>query len=1217
MRETSGSWNFWIDRGGTFTDIVALDPSGTLKVSKLLSKDTARYDDAAVHGIREVLGVKDGEPIDSSVISSIRMGTTVGTNALLERKGERCALIVNKGFGDLLRIGYQERPDIFALDIKLPSLLHGRVVEVEGRIDASGKEIEPLDPLQIEKELVKLKKDGIDSIAIVLMNSYVNDAHELEIDKIAKKLGLGQISVSSEVSRLMKIVGRGDTTVVDAYLSPLLLGYIRKVRKGISGPGRSPLALFMQSHGGLIEADLFRGKDCILSGPAGGVIGGVEAALKAGFRNIITFDMGGTSTDVAHFSGEYERTYDSRIAGARMRSPMLRINTVAAGGGSIITFRDGRFQIGPDSAGAYPGPKCYRNGGPLTVTDCNALLGRIDPDHFPEVFGPDGDLPIDVGTVKDAFAKMAVEVEEKTGIRYSAEEVAEGALEIAVENMAQAVRTISIQRGYNVSDHVLCSFGGAGGQHACRIADRLGMKKILVHPLAGVLSAYGMGLASIRVMKESTLERKLRDVRSANVQAEIERSRNSVLKDMKEQGIEEEDVDISTTVHIRYDGSDTSIPVPMSEEVKMKDRFDRSHLKWFGFLQEKELIASSLTVEGISRQHGPETFGDTSITRDPGPIRTSMVYLGGARKQIPVHPRTSLPPGSRIVGPALIVEKTGTNIVETGWEAEIDNSLNLIMQRVCEKETEFAKGTEADPIMLEIFNRLFMSIAEQMGYSLVNTAHSVNIKERLDFSCALFDEKGELVANAPHIPVHLGSMSESVLSWIDGSEGTINRGDVFLLNSPYSGGTHLPDVTVITPVFSRESDELLFFTASRGHHADIGGITPGSMPPSSRHIDEEGAVASGFKVIESGYFHEERVKDWLEGCRYPARNQKQNMADIKAQIAANERGSFELHSMVKRYGLDTVKAYMKHVRDNAEESVQRVIDVLKDGEASMEMDNGAMIRVKVEIDKDDHSALVDFSGTDPQLQSNFNAPKAVVKAAVLYVFRTLVPDPIPLNGGCLRPIRMIIPESSMLDPSYPAPVVAGNVETSQHIVDALFRALGTLAGSQGSMNNLTFGNDRYQYYETICGGTGAGRTFNGTDAVHSHMTNTRITDPEVLEKRYPVILREFSIRKGSGGAGKFKGGNGVVRSMEFLEPMTVSILSSHRINAPSGAMGGEDGAVGSNRSVRADGSIEELGGCSTVYLEKGDRIEVHTPGGGGYGLPVIISNHSGSGSTRS
>ncbi|MFO8051713.1 MAG: hydantoinase B/oxoprolinase family protein [Thermoplasmatota archaeon] len=1192
-------WEFWIDRGGTFTDIVALDPEKELHFHKLLSEDPSRYHDAVVHGVREVISKNSAGDPKESVISSMRMGTTVGTNALLERKGERCALIVNRGFRDLLRIGYQDRPDIFAMRIDLPSLLYEEVVEIGGRMDTRGGTLEDIDRSKLKEELSRLRRSGIGSLAVVLMNSYVNDEHEREVGRIADEIGFHHVSLSSEVSRLIKIVGRGDTTVVDAYLSPLLLRYIRQVQDDMPDP--SPRMLFMQSHGGLIEGGLFRGKDCILSGPAGGVIGGVEVAKRAGYKDIITFDMGGTSTDVSHYSGGYERTYGSKIAGVRIRSPMLRINTVAAGGGSIVSFRDGRLRVGPRSAGADPGPKCYRKGGPLTVTDCNVLLGRISPDHFPSVFGPDGSEPIDADSVRKGFEELADRILQETGREMTPEEVAEGALEIAVENMAQAIKTISVERGYDISDHLLCSFGGAGGQHACRIADRLGIQRILVHPLAGVLSALGMGLAPISVVKERTVECDLEDLRGPFVIDIVEGMRELVKGEMEEQGIHGPDIEYSARVHVRYHGSDTSIPVALSNPGNMMEEFSSLHTRRFGFLQEKKMIAAAISLEGVHRREmdkGPLFKDRKEYSAGSG---NSLCHICGKDMEVPIYDRSLLAPGRRMSGPALVMESTGTNVIEPGWEGRIDGELNLILERRVEQKRAGTANTEVDPVMLEIFNRLFMSIAEQMGYSLANTAHSVNIKERLDFSCALFDPSGELVANAPHIPVHLGSMSESVLSWLENEEQNVSPGDVFLVNSPYAGGTHLPDITVITPVYSPESGELLFFTASRGHHADIGGTTPGSMPPESRHIDEEGALASGFKVVEKGIFREEKVLQWLTACRYPARNPSQNMADLKAQIAANEKGSRELLSMVERYGAGTVKAYMCHVRDNAEASVRRVIDVLKEGGASVVMDNGSRIQVRITMDKDERSAVVDFSGTSSQLTTNFNAPRAVVKAAVLYVFRTLVPDPIPLNGGCMRPITIRIPKGSMLDPVYPAPVVAGNVETSQHIVDALFYALGKMAGSQGTMNNLTFGNEEYQYYETICGGTGAGPGFHGTDGVHSHMTNTRITDPEVLESRYPVRLKEFSIRKASGGIGRYHGGDGVRRVLTFLEEMEVSILSSHRRTSPAGLEGAGCGSMGRNTVIRKDGQREDLGGCGSCRLGIGDSVEIRTPGGGGFG----------------
>ncbi|MGA1848744.1 MAG: hydantoinase B/oxoprolinase family protein [Thermoplasmatota archaeon] len=1195
-------WQFWIDRGGTFTDVVGRAPDGSLKVLKLLSEDQDRYRDASVQGIREILGLVPEEHVPLEKIHSIRMGTTVGTNALLERKGERCALIVNEGYSDILRIGYQNRPDIFALKIELPSMLYDMVEEVPGRLDVNGNILKPLDEDAVRRKLQKIKDRGIDSVAILLMHSYRFPVHERKIARIAGEIGFTQISASHEVTPLMKIVGRGDTTVVDAYLSPILMRYINGVRDELGDDGKELDLLFMQSNGGLVDSTMFRGKDCILSGPAGGITGAVKTSLEAGFQKIITFDMGGTSTDVAHYSGGMERSFETEVAGVRMRAPMLLINTVAAGGGSILHFRDGRFQVGPDSSGADPGPACYRKGGPLSLTDCNVMLGRIQPDHFPRVFGAEGDEVMDTEVVKRSFRDLALRIEEETGARRSPEEVAEGFLNVAVQNMSQAIKTISVQKGYDVSEYTLCCFGGAGGQHACRVADSLGIRSILIHPFSGVLSAFGMGLADRRTIKEKSLELELSEENMDRMGPEVEGLVNSARTKLKDQGIPPEMIEVQRRAHIRYSGTDTSFAVDMGSMEELQGRFEAVHKERFGFLMDgREMVVEAISAEAVGRSDVKADIPLKVKGGKPIPIGAAQLYLEGKRHLSPVYQRDDLSPGNTIEGPSIITEPTGTNVVETGWEAVIDDKGNLLLRRVEEKKRSFAAGTSADPVMLEIFNKLFMSIAEQMGYSLANTAYSVNIKERLDFSCAVFDGSGGLVANAPHIPVHLGSMSESVQAFLRDRGGDIERGEVYLLNSPYNGGTHLPDITVISPVFIGEASRPTFFVASRGHHADIGGITPGSMPPDSRNIHDEGVFSPGMMIVRGGSFLEKSVREWLSSGPHPARNPEQNMADLRAQIAANERGVQELKRMVSRYSLETVEAYMEHVQRNAEESVRRVIDILRDGSFEVEMDDGNRIRVSISIDHENRRAVVDMEGTSPQVPGNLNAPEAVCRAAVLYVFRTLVASDIPLNGGCLAPIEIIIPGGSMLSPSYPAAVAGGNVETSQNIADALYGAIKALAGSQGTMNNLTLGNDRFQYYETICGGTGAGPGFRGADAVHSHMTNTRITDPEVLEHRFPLVLKEFSIIGGTGGRGKYEGGCGARRTIRALDGMTASILSSRRRIEPHGMAGGGNGRCGRNYLIRSDGNRVDLEGRDRIELSPGDELVIETPGGGGFG----------------
>jgi 5-oxoprolinase (ATP-hydrolysing) len=1219
---SSNCWYFWIDRGGTFTDIVAKRPDGEIQVHKLLSENPDRYVDAGVQGIRELMGIAEGEPIPADAIAEVRMGTTVATNALLEHKGDRTVLVITQGFQDALRIGYQNRPDIFARHIILPQLLSERVIEVEERYSADGKELISLKTDYIP-QLQQAYNDGIRSCAIVLMHGYRYPQHERQIAEIAREIGFTQISVSHQVSPLIKLVSRGDTTVVDAYLSPIIRRYVDRVSRLLSiapqrtnDKGQMTNLMFMQSNGGLVEAQSFQGKDSILSGPAGGIVGAVQTSRKAGFFKIITFDMGGTSTDVAHYAGEaegvieYEREFETEIAGVRLRVPMMSIHTVAAGGGSILFFDGTRYRVGPESAGANPGPACYRNGGDLTVTDCNVMLGRIQPELFPNVFGRTGNLPLDAEIVREKFTALTREIGEATGDERTLEQVAAGYRSIAVENMANAIKKVSLQRGYDVSEYTLCCFGGAGGQHACSIADSLGMKQIFIHPYAGVLSAYGMGLADVRSLREKSVE--------ITLNPDSMRSLSTAFGELEKQLDEDKSTptQLLRKVHLKYQGTDSTLMVDFADFESMQAEFDRLHKQRYGFLMpEKSLVAATVSVEGIWQQFSPE---ETPLQRHsnepPVSIANVQMYANESWHETPVFRRQDLQPGDRISSPAIIIDATGTNIVELGWEAQLSDRGSLIFNRTSSIQEQTTndkgqmthdKGQIVDPVLLEIFNNLFRSIAEQMGIALQNTSTSVNIKERLDFSCAIFDRHGQLVANAPHIPVHLGSMSESVeslISHLHRTEKSLHPGDVYVLNNPYNGGTHLPDITVITPVFAdAELPQPLFYVASRGHHADIGGITPGSMPPNSTQITEEGILIDNFQLVDSGTFKEREFLELLQSSPYPARNPQQNIADIQAQIAANEKGVRELKTMVSHYGLETVEAYMRHVQDNAEDCVRRAISVLKDGEFTYPLDTGDCIRVKIEIDRSQRRAKIDFTGTSPQLKTNFNAPAAVCKAAVLYVFRTLVDDNIPLNAGCLKPLDIVIPQGCLLNPQSPAAVVAGNVETSQGIVDALYGALGILAGSQGTMNNFTFGGDRYQYYETICGGSGAGATFPGTDAVQTHMTNSRLTDPEVLEWRFPVLLERFAIRADSGGKGQFGGGNGVIRRLRFLEPMTAAILSSHRQVPPAGLQGGGDGAVGKNWVERRDGTVEELGATAMVEMEVGDVFVIETPGGGGYG----------------
>ena len=1198
MSANTGKWQFWIDRGGTFTDIVARRPDGALASHKLLSENPERYRDAAIQGIRDLMGVAADAPIPAADIAAVKMGTTVATNALLERTGDRTVLAITAGFADALRIAYQNRPELFVRHIVLPEMLYERVVEVDERIDAHGRVLRPLDDAGARAGLRAAFDAGIRAVAIVFMHGYRHVDHERRVAALAREIGFTQVSASFETSPLMKLISRGDTTVVDAYLSPILRRYVDQVAAELGGTR----VMFMQSNGGLTDARLFQGKDAVLSGPAAGVVGAVRTARMAGFDNIIGFDMGGTSTDVSHYNGTFERVFDTQVAGVRLRAPMMQIHTVAAGGGSILHFDGSRYRVGPDSAGADPGPACYRRRGPLTVTDCNVMLGRIQPRHFPHVFGAGGDEALDGDVVGKKFAVLAAEIQASTGDSRSPAEVAEGFLTIAVENMANAIKFVSIQRGYDVSRYTLCTFGGAGGQHACRVADALGMTRIFVHPLAGVLSAYGMGLADVTAMRERSVEAPLDDAVMAQLQKSVAELEGRCVDELRGQGVAPDRIAVQARAHLRYDGTDTAMIVDFGNHASLKSRFEAAHRQRFGFVMDgRALVVEAVSVEAIGRM---EQVADPERDAAPTaatPLEWVMQTVDGQATRAPVYDRGRLGPGERIDGPAIIVEATGANVIEPGWRAEITNRDHLVLTRDVPPSRLAATGTNVDPIMLEIFNSLFMSIAEQMGATLQNTSYSVNIKERLDFSCAVFDGGGGLIANAPHIPVHLGSMSDSVAAIIAARGNSMRGGDVYVLNAPYNGGTHLPDVTVVTPVFDRAGEAVLFYVGSRGHHADIGGITPGSMPPHSRNVEEEGVLIDNVQLVDQGRFMETEIRELLAGGRWPARNPDQNIGDLKAQIAANERGVRELRRMVDQFGLDVVRAYMGHVQDNAEAQVRSVLDVLGDGAFEAALDNGARIRVRITIDRAARRATIDFTGTSAQQDNNFNAPTSVTKAAVLYVFRTLVGGDIPLNDGCLKPLDIVIPEGSMLSPRYPAAVVAGNVETSQALVDTLFAALGAMAASQGTMNNLTFGNARYQYYETICGGSGAGPDFDGTDAVQTHMTNSRLTDPEVLEWRFPVVLESFAIRTGSGGAGRHTGGDGTVRRIRFLEEMTVAMLSNRRDIPPFGLAGGAPAAPGRNWVERAGGRVDELAGTATSEVGPGDVLVVETPGGGGYG----------------
>nr|WP_315215031.1 hydantoinase B/oxoprolinase family protein [uncultured Duganella sp.] len=1197
-------WQFWVDRGGTFTDIVARRPDGKLVTHKLLSEYPERYDDAVTQGMRDMLGLKTGDPLPSDQIEVIKMGTTVATNALLERKGARTALAITRGFADQLRIGYQDRPDIFAMHIELPDLIYEEVIEIDERIGAHGDVLQAPDEALLRRQFAGLREKGIAAIAIVLMHAYRYPQHELRLRALAEEAGFTQISVSHQVSPLMKIVGRGDTTVVDAYLSPVLRDYVSRVSAEVGRESGDTRIMFMQSNGGLTDAGRFQGKDAILSGPAGGIVGAVKSCEAIGLKQVIGFDMGGTSTDVAHYDGAYERVFETVVAGVRVRAPMMHIHTVAAGGGSICSFENGRFKVGPESAGANPGPASYRKGGPLTVTDCNVMLGRIQPEHFPRVFGPNGDLPLDRDVVVRAFGELAAKIERETGTRLSPSAVADGFLAVAVDNMAQAIKSISVERGYDVSRYAMCCFGGAGGQHACRVADVLGMTKIAIHPFAGVLSAFGMGLADIRAMREGAVEQPLNAATLEALQPQLAELARQAHADLLVQQVAEDDIRVELCARLKYQDSDSAFVIALAGVDEMAEAFAVLYRGRFGFVMEGQpLVIESVSAEAIGAGDGADFVIEVPANggADTGSGRVYS-YVDGQTVPIALHVRADLAVGSRVAGPALIREEIATTVVDAGWSASVLPDRTLLLERSGAAGSAHKMTTAAHPIHLEIFNNLFMAIARQMGTTLENTAYSVNMKERLDFSCAIFDRDGNLIANAPHIPVHLGSMSDSVLCVIRQHAETMAPGDAYVLNVPYNGGTHLPDITVVCPVYGETGwGAPLFYVAARGHHGDVGGITPGSMPPNSTTIEEEGVLLDNVKIVDKGVFLEPLVRGLFAAGPWPSRNIDQNISDLIAQLGACETGANELLKAVSTYGEDVVLAYMGHVQDNAEAAVRKAIVGLRDASFAYEMDDGAVVKVKLTIDHYSGGAIVDFTGTSEQRPTNFNAPLSVCKAAVLYVFRTLIDSDIPMNEGVLKPLKLIIPEGSMLNPRYPAAVVAGNVEVSQTVTDALYGALGVMAASQGTMNNFTFGNDEHQYYETIAGGSGAGPGFNGTAAVQTHMTNSRMTDPEVLEWRFPVLVETHAIRRGSGGAGTHRGGDGALRRIRFLEAMTANILAGHRRVAPFGLEGAQPGALGRNWVERGDGSVEEFGATHTTDMQAGDVFAIETPGGGGFG----------------
>jgi 5-oxoprolinase (ATP-hydrolysing) len=1205
-------WRLSIDRGGTFTDIVASDPAGRIHALKVLSRDPAHPGDPAVRGIGELLR---RHALDETRVESVRLGTTVATNALLERKGEPTLLVVTRGFRDALRIGHQHRPDIFAREIRLPPVLYADTVEARERVAADGTVLEPLDVAALARDLARARTAGLRSVAIAFLHAVHNPAHEQQASALARAAGFEEIVVSHAVAPIVGLIARGDSAVADAYLSPILLRYLSAFRLELGVRHGEPPLLLMQSNGGLVDPEGFRGLHSVLSGPAGGVVGLAAAGAASRLERVIGLDMGGTSTDVSLYAGSLPRRFTTEIDGVRLRAPMLDIHTIAAGGGSIVRYADGRLQVGPDSAGADPGPACYRRGGPATVTDCNVVLRRIRADRFPQVFGPAGDAPIDPTASQARLAAIAAEITEAGGPRYTVEELAAAFIEVAVSKMANAIRELALRHGEDAGRFTLVPFGGAAGQHACAVADALGIDTLLLHPLAGVLSAWGIGLARRRCIRRRSVEGALDPAGLADAAAALDELARAAHAELSRQGIADPDIEVQRSAELRIAGSDTALEVPWQPAAGLREAFMAAHQRLFGFSDvEARVVIATVAAEAVersgARDRGPDATpptlpGPSGPTLPPGTAATTRAWIDAGWREVALHDREAPVAGRTVAGPALLSEPGSTAWIAAGWEGTVEPSGSLALRRIPPgvPATALTAGPP-DPLRLEVFSGLFMHVAEQMGVVLCQTASSVNIKERLDYSCALFDADANLVANAPHMPVHLGSMGASVAAVLEAHGEDLRPGDAFLLNSPYHGGTHLPDMTVVTPVFDAAGERVHFFTASRAHHADVGGITPGSMPPGSRDIAEEGVLIEPVRIVRDGIFAADSVRRLLAGAARPARNPEQNLADLRAQLAANARGIRELQRAAAMHGWPALLAYMGHVQDNAEACMRRAVRRLRDGHFRYEMDSGQQVAVSIRVDREAGTATVDFTGTSAQQPNNFNAPRAVTVAAVLYVFRTLVDEPIPLNAGCLRPLSIVVPPGSMLDPRPPGAVVAGNVETSQCVVDALYGALGLQAAAQGTMNNFTFGNERYQYYETIAGGSGAGPGYPGASGVQTHMTNSRLTDPEVLERRFPVLLREFALRAGSGGRGAFRGGDGLVREIEFREPMTAAILSNHRRVAPFGLEGGEPGALGINRLMRRDGSSETLQATAEFAVDAGDRFRIETPGGGGYGRAV-------------
>ena len=1200
----NSGWRFWIDRGGTFTDVIAISPQGEVKRKKLLSEHPERYRDAAVQGIAEFMEVSGNASPAASKIASIRMGTTVATNALLERQGAAVLFVTTEGFGDGLAIGHQTRNDLFDLNIKKSQLLYSEVIEVQERIGAHGEIIYPLNCDVARQQLQNAFEKGYRSCAIALMHAYRYPIHEKQLKNIARDIGFSHISTSHEVSPLIKWLERAGTATVDSSLSPVLHHYVKQFCDSFDDTEQVKEKLFfMQSNGGLCYTSKFHGHNAILSGPAGGVVGMIRTAQYAGFDRLVGFDMGGTSTDVSHFSGEYERNNHTEVDGIAFYAPTLKIRTIAAGGGSILRFADGRYQVGPRSAGALPGPACYGRGGPATLTDCHLVLGRLVPTYFPQVFGQHGNAPIDVQSATKALQKLCDEQETITGNRETPFSMAQGFLQVATANMAEAIKHISVEQGFDPREHVLCCFGGAGGLHACGIAESLDMAKVLIHEDAGVLSALGIGMADFRVVKQHSIENLLDEKLIPELSVYIKQLEKSALEELQESTDSVGEITINVKVSLRYQGSQSSILLPFTSYEELHKHFIDSHRQRFGFVfPERPLVMENVQVEAVifneSNYYDNHHF---SSEASPHPVGETLMMVEQQQQSVPIYHHTQLAVKSIIKGAAIITQPTATIVIEPGWQGEILSQGELLLSKLAVSPSKHRATVVADPVQLEIFHGLFMSVAKQMGYVLQNTAASINIKERQDYSCALFDKEGQLVANAPHIPVHLGSMGEAVRSVIKQQAGRMQPGDIFLHNTPWNGGTHLPDITAVRPLHSKDGKHIHFYTAARGHHADIGGTSPGSMPATSQHIDEEGILFDCFPVVSDGVLNEKALHDRLCNAPWPARNPEQNLADLRAQVASCLKGAQEILNMQDKYGIEVVEAYTRHVQDNAELAVRRALEQVVDGSFTYVDDGGRKLCVKVTVDSKTSSVEFDFSGTSKIDPGNFNAPEAVCRAAVLYVLRTLVDDPIPLNEGCLKPVSIHIPQDCLLSPRYPAAVAAGNVETSQMVVNTLLAALGKSGWSQGTMNNFSWGNDDYQYYETICGGAGATSSADGASAVQTHMTNSRLTDPEILEWHYPVRIEAFYIRKGSGGSGKYRGGDGVCKRIRFLVPMKTNMLSGNRVVAPVGLKGGGPGQVGKNYVEKAKGERVHLAGIAQYNVAKDDVYVIETPGGGGFG----------------